>query len=866
MIRRYHCRCCCWFLFVASLFLWNHDGCESFSSVIVFSSIKTNPTKKPNKQKTIATSLASSSFPSEVLEWLDEHRHQLSWKPIHEDETLQLPSQCSASSSSLLVELNPTTNTLNEAAATTTTTYPPIWLHLIPSPTRLEEVLSPQYNQHLTNTLSIGSGDRKTSGKNDSGYNNSNNNNNNRHRPKKIVHLHQDVWLQKTEICKCRLLAQLGCSPIPSPSPPTKTKTKTTSTDTTINPPRRIFARKTIAKRINATIAMDFLDQHHLWGATRAKYYYGLFWKRQYDDEDLVAVATFSARRKVQRDGQMYRSHELLRYCAQKDKTVVGGISKLVKNFQQDTHADDLVTVVDRDWGDGSGWHSMGFETVQVLDPIVMVVSQNTTTHKKNHNSNSRIRRHHLVGAGIGTTRAKNRLGLPTNVLRKLDLVSSAQEALQCLAKNGFYPVYDCGVERLFKVFPGRQESSPSSPSLSAMQLWERSQPKYADRYYSENTGITLLLQHAAGLSSRSPNINESSNDGKEERAKNIYDKEETEVMASWRATSGTARSAKLMFSAPSSLANESDNSNNTMMVEVRERSNGWRTVGVVGGSKISSIYHGIYKVSYRNDDGEGKELDASVVVEPTVVVSEFIKTMAALALTATTTISKTRREEPKLRFLHYGYGAGTLIRLLAYYLPTSQHVAIELDEGVVKAANIHPLPSNVQLIVGDALDFTTATQQSQDETSGNNSESLFDCVCIDVFDEDLKVPLPFYSSEFLLQLASNRLSPNGIVIQNFHSGGKKRALELEVATQAYADAFEEYIWVDALDSQPHAGNKILLAFQQKQSKTPTGQATKDSLLSNAKDVQEIFNVNFDVSSRVEGLKRESDGIKQSRN
>ena len=222
--------------------------------------------------------LASSSFPSEVLEWLDEHRHQLSWKPIHEDETVQLPSQCSASSSSLLVELNPTTNTLNEA-----TTSPPIWLHLIPSPTRLEEVLSPQYNQHLTNTLSIGSGDRKTSGKNDS-----------RHRPKKIVHLHQDVWLQKTEICKCRLLAQLGCSPIPSP--PT-----TTTTDTTTHPPRRIFARKTIAKRINATIAMDFLDQHHLWGATRAKYYYGLFWKRQCDEEDLVAVATFSARRKVQR-------------------------------------------------------------------------------------------------------------------------------------------------------------------------------------------------------------------------------------------------------------------------------------------------------------------------------------------------------------------------------------------------------------------------------------------------------------------------------------------------------------------------------------------------------------------------------------
>ena len=36
------------------------------------------------------------------------------------------------------------------------------------------------------------------------------------------------------------------------------------------------------------------------------------------------------------------------------------------------------------------------------------------------------------------------------------------------------------------------------------------------------------------------------------------------------------------------------------------------------------------------------------------------------------------------LRFLHFGYGAGTLVRLLAHRATNSHHVAVELDQGVV--------------------------------------------------------------------------------------------------------------------------------------------------------------------------------------
>ena len=96
-------------------------------------------------------------------------------------------------------------------------------LHLIPTPKSVDESLPPKLKKDLTDLIS-------TTGLTDF--------------TPKVIHLHEDVWLNKNDIVRSRLLAQLGRS-------------------------RRIFARKTTSKRINATIAtMDFLEEHHLWGAT----------------------------------------------------------------------------------------------------------------------------------------------------------------------------------------------------------------------------------------------------------------------------------------------------------------------------------------------------------------------------------------------------------------------------------------------------------------------------------------------------------------------------------------------------------------------------------------------------------------------
>ena len=144
-----------------------------------------------------------------------------------------------------------------------------------------------------------------------------------------LVHLWEDQWRFQRPIVSSRLLAMNGRS-------------------------RRIFARKTIVRRIDAATLESFLREHHLWGPTQARFRYGLFLPGEDDDDDdeqPVAVASFSPRRHVMRGGERYRSHELIRYCSRRGVSVVGGISKLLSAFVAEMTPDDVVTVVDRDWG-----------------------------------------------------------------------------------------------------------------------------------------------------------------------------------------------------------------------------------------------------------------------------------------------------------------------------------------------------------------------------------------------------------------------------------------------------------------------------------------------------------------------------------
>lgn len=118
-----------------------------------------------------------------------------------------------------------------------------------------------------------------------------------------------------------------------------------------------VYARQTVAARIEKRIALAFLEEHHLQVAIPGKYRYGL-----YHQGELVSIAVFSGGRRMHDKRENYRSFELLRFCHKGGYRIVGGLSKLLKAFVIDFHPNDIMTYVDRDWAQDSNLRTLGFQ------------------------------------------------------------------------------------------------------------------------------------------------------------------------------------------------------------------------------------------------------------------------------------------------------------------------------------------------------------------------------------------------------------------------------------------------------------------------------------------------------------------------
>ena len=694
------------------------------------------------------------SFFRTVTSWLDEEH--IAWEQLTE-------------------RVFPRDITIRNPILTVSTPSTLYYLHILQSPKRMSHCLSPtctrdmtNYVQYLNAQSEITTGQSETVGMKSTKIS--------------IIHLHEDVWYSKTDIVKCRL----------------RTRLKTTN-----NSYRRIYARKTNAKRIDAGTAIPFLQKHHLWSATKARYYYGLFLPSKEKSGvkndnggagELVAVATFSTKRKIVRGTRVSRSHELIRFCSTADGVVVGGITKLIRTFiKEQEPVDDIVTVVDRDWGPGDGWQNIGFETIHVSAPLFMVVKDG-------------IRRH-LVGAGITnqSSASKNsneistgRPGIEEHVLKELASLDTHKEALHCLGRNDYYPVYDAGVERLVMTL-NTQSSTTTSKEMTmqdtAMQA-EFVPATYAATYRTNNSGISAILGHVMAHTASSLYGRYLSEILTGQAIANDSDEAKSDADA-WKATGGDGKSEALVYKAQSSLDPHA-------MVEVKERPGGWCTLGIVGGS-TKSIRHGNFKMV---EEEGGRYIDSSVMVY------EYLRSMAAMALVGL----EYRRAHPdddstnaKLSCLYLGYGAGSLPRFMANLFPNSKHVAIELDEGVVSAAHQCGLLEHsssddepIELLAGDALQYRRSA----------NSDP-FDIVFVDIFDDDNILPPEFYCTEFLSNVVyQNHLGgrSDGIVIHNFHTSGKARSSQLADAIKNYRRVFSTVFTVESIDSRHTGGNTILLA------------------------------------------------------
>ncbi len=119
---------------------------------------------------------------------------------------------------------------------------------------------------------------------------------------------------------------------------------------------KRIFARSCQIEKVNKQTAETFLNENHLLGYKTAYYKYALFYQK-----DVIAIATFSKGRRMNRLEANKRSFELISFCSKKGISVTGGLSKLISHFISELQPGDIMTYVDKDWSNGNSYLKLGF-------------------------------------------------------------------------------------------------------------------------------------------------------------------------------------------------------------------------------------------------------------------------------------------------------------------------------------------------------------------------------------------------------------------------------------------------------------------------------------------------------------------------
>ncbi len=174
----------------------------------------------------------------------------------------------------------------------------------------------------------------------------------------KLVQLWEDVWRSRPEQVLARIKSLLGQN-------------------------TRIHGRKTKVIKIAKPVADTFLNENHLQGTVSSRYKIGLFEK-----EELVAVATFSALRKMNHS-ENYKSAELIRFSVKAGYSVTGGLSKLIAYFAENQRPNDVMTYADRDWSAGEAYSALGFMLTGILEPQIYLLDKNLNRSLKKDNQPS---------------------------------------------------------------------------------------------------------------------------------------------------------------------------------------------------------------------------------------------------------------------------------------------------------------------------------------------------------------------------------------------------------------------------------------------------------------------------------------------
>lgn len=155
----------------------------------------------------------------------------------------------------------------------------------------------------------------------------------------------------------------------------------------------QIYARNCEVRRIDKSVARDFLAGTHSYGDAACRYRYGLFLKRHtghiargntgdYAPGTLVAVATFSNARKWIKGEKVIRSYEWTRYASLPGIRVNGGMGKFLKTFIEEVSPDDIMSYADLEWSEGDVYEKLGFCLEGYKAPVCFRIDTQTWERK----------------------------------------------------------------------------------------------------------------------------------------------------------------------------------------------------------------------------------------------------------------------------------------------------------------------------------------------------------------------------------------------------------------------------------------------------------------------------------------------------
>jgi hypothetical protein len=170
----------------------------------------------------------------------------------------------------------------------------------------------------------------------------------------KILTIWEDDWTLRREICLSFILNK-------------------------IKKLNRIMGRKTIIRDVSYLDSKSFLDNNHLQGDCKSSTRLGL-----YHNDELVSIMTFSRLRLPLGGKNEEGVYELTRFCNKLNTSVIGGASKLLKNFIQKKIPKEIQTYSDNLISDGDLYNKLGFNYNKTSSPGYWYVINGVRNHRFN--------------------------------------------------------------------------------------------------------------------------------------------------------------------------------------------------------------------------------------------------------------------------------------------------------------------------------------------------------------------------------------------------------------------------------------------------------------------------------------------------